>query len=179
MNPPPLNLPPPLKRPLNRLCNPNKTVILSEVSRIAKDAVEGPAVRTSRPPPRQSRLHLYPLRTAHLEGNPAMELWTGLACLVADPNCKEFRRFGDDGKGAYVNVVAWASSEENFVERVKQVATTLDCIVLEMDGTQLLDSRMREPDYPDELITMRTTAQRQPDDTIFGCFHVWVQSDVN
>jgi hypothetical protein len=77
-----------------------------------------------------------------------MELWTGLACLVADPKCEEFRRFGDDGKGAYVNIVAWANSEESFVERVKEV-----------DGTQLLDSRMEEPDYPDELITMRATAR--------------------
>jgi hypothetical protein len=109
----------------------------------------------------------------------AMELWTGLACLVADPKCEEFRRFGDDGKGAYVNIVAWANSEESFVERVRQAATELDCILLEVDGTQLLDSRMEEPDYPAELITIRATAQRQPNDTIFGCFHTWVQSDVN
>jgi hypothetical protein len=109
----------------------------------------------------------------------AMELWTGLACLVADPKCEEFRRFGDDGKGAYVNIVARADSEESFVERVRQTATELDCILLEIDGTQLLDSRMEEPDYPDELITMRATAQRQPNDTIFGCFHTWAQSDVN
>jgi hypothetical protein len=108
-----------------------------------------------------------------------MELWTGLACLVADPNCKEFRRFGDDGKGAYVNVVAWADSEEGFVDHIKQVAIGLDCILQELDGTQLLDTRMEDPDYPDELITMRATAQRQPTDTIFGSFHVWVQSDVN
>jgi hypothetical protein len=108
-----------------------------------------------------------------------MELWTGLACLVADPNCKEFRRFGDHGKGAYVNVVAWADSEESFIEKVKQVATGLDCILLEIDGTQLLDSRMEDANYPDELITMRTTAQRQPNDTIFGSFHTWVGSDVN
>jgi hypothetical protein len=109
----------------------------------------------------------------------AMELWTGLACLVADPKCEEFRRFGDDGKGAYVNIVAWADSEESFVERVRQAAIELDCILLEIDSTQLLDSRMEEPDYPDELITMRATAQRQPNDTIFGCFHIWAQSDVN
>jgi hypothetical protein len=37
-------------------------------------------------------------------------IWTGIACLVADPNCKNFKRFGDDGKGAYVNIVAWATS---------------------------------------------------------------------
>jgi hypothetical protein len=109
----------------------------------------------------------------------AIELWTGVACLVADPNCKEFRRFGDNGQGAYVNIVAWANSDKDFAERVKRVASELDCILLEVDGTQLLDSRMEEPDYPEELITMRTTARRQPDDTIFGTFHIWVQSDVN
>lgn len=116
---------------------------------------------------------------SNTRGSVAMELWTGLACLVADPQCQEFRRFGDDGKGAYVNIVAWADSEESFVERVRQAATELDCILLEIDGTQLLDSRMEEPDYPDELITMRATAQRQPNDTIFGCFYTWAQSDVN
>lgn len=108
-----------------------------------------------------------------------MELWTGLACLVADPICQEFRRFGDGGKGAYVNIVAWASSEETFAELVKQRAAELDCILLELDGTKLLDSRMEEAGFPEELITMRTTAQRQPQESIFGAFHVWVQSDVN
>jgi hypothetical protein len=50
-----------------------------------------------------------------------MELWTGIACLVADPNCKDFRRFGDDGKGAYVNIVAWASSGKEFRSRVEKI----------------------------------------------------------
>ncbi len=78
-----------------------------------------------------------------------MKLWTGIACLVADPNCKEFRRFGDNVKGAYVNTVAWACSEEEFGES------------------------------PEELIDMRNTAQRQPTDIIFGTFHTWDQSDEN
>jgi hypothetical protein len=108
-----------------------------------------------------------------------MELWTGIACLAADPKCQEFRRFGDDRKGAYVNIVAWSSSEKAFAEIVKQRATELDCILLELDGTELLDARMEEPDFPDKLITMRATAQRQPEDTIFGTFHTWSQSDVN
>jgi hypothetical protein len=75
--------------------------------------------------------------------------------------------------------VAWASSKEAFAERVKQVATDLDCILMELDGTQLLDSRMEEADYPEELITMRATAQRQPNDMVFGTFHTWARSDVN
>ncbi len=108
-----------------------------------------------------------------------MKLWTGIACLVADPNCKEFRRFGDNGKGAYVNTVAWACSEEEFGERVKQAATELDCIILELEHIELLDERIESPESPEELIDMRNTAQRQPTDIIFGTFHTWDQSDEN
>jgi len=108
-----------------------------------------------------------------------MEIWTGIACLVADPQCKEFRRFGDDGKGAYVNVVACVNSETEFTERVKRMVSTLDCILLELEGVQLLEQRMEEPDYPEELITMRSTAQRQPLDLVFGTFHTWTKNDVS
>ena len=108
-----------------------------------------------------------------------MNLWTGIACLVADPKCENFKRFGEDGKGAYVNIVAWADSQETFSQRVQNVVTELDCILLELDKTQSLDTRMQERDYPEELLTMKATAQRQPNDIIFGTFHIWMESDVN
>jgi hypothetical protein len=108
-----------------------------------------------------------------------MEVWTGVACLVADPECKQFRRFGDDGKGAYVNVVASVSSAAGFTERVERIVPTLDWILLELDHVQTLDKRMEERDYPEEPITMRSTAQRQPADLVFGTFHIWTDSDIN
>jgi hypothetical protein len=108
-----------------------------------------------------------------------MEIWTGVACLVADPKCKEFRRFGDDGKGAYVNVVASVNSEAEFKERVERIVPTLDCILLELDHVKPIDKRMEEPDSPEELITMRSTAKRQPADLVFGTFHIWTESDIN
>jgi hypothetical protein len=108
-----------------------------------------------------------------------LEIWTGLACLVANPECKGFRRFGDNGKGAYVNVVACAASETEFRERVNRIVPTLDCILMELEGVQLLETRMGESDYPEELLTMRSTAQRQPLDLVFGTFHIWTQSDVS
>lgn len=111
--------------------------------------------------------------------NADMEIWTGIACLVADPKCKEFRRFGEDGKGAYVNVVASVGSESEFTERVKRIVPTLDCILLELDGVQPLAKRMDQPDYPEELITMRCTAQTQPADLVFGTFHIWTEIDTN
>ena len=46
-------------------------------------------------------------------------IWTGLACLKANPKAKDFRRFGD-GKRTYVNVVAWAKSQSEFKEKVRR-----------------------------------------------------------
>ena len=78
-----------------------------------------------------------------------------------------------------MNIVAWAHSGEEFGTRVKKAAADLDCILLELEDIQLLDQRMEEPDFPEELIEMRATAQRQRDGIIFGDFHVWVQDDAN
>src|SRR4029077_16506286 len=108
-----------------------------------------------------------------------MELWTGLVCLVPDPACKDFRRFGD-GKGAYVNVVAWAESAKHFERRVTAIAKEqLDCFVREMENVELLESTLQREGCADEFFTMRTTAERQPNDVVFGGFHVWAQDDAN
>jgi hypothetical protein len=38
---------------------------------------------------------------------------------------------------------------------------------------------MNASDYPEELIDMRATAQRQPDDIVFGDFHVWTDDEAS
>lgn len=108
-----------------------------------------------------------------------MELWTGIACLAADPHCKDFKRFGEEGRGAYVNIVTCASSPTDFADRIEKAAKDLDCVVLELEHVQLLEERMEEPDYPEELIEMRSTAQRQEGDIVFGCFHIWTEDEAN
>jgi hypothetical protein len=80
-----------------------------------------------------------------------MEFWTGLVCLIPDPACKNFKRFGD-GKGAYVNVVAWAESAKHFERRVTAIAKEqLDCIVREMEKVELLESTLQREGCPDEF----------------------------
>jgi hypothetical protein len=108
-----------------------------------------------------------------------MELWTGLVCLVANPDYKDFRRFGD-GKGAYVHVVAWAESRSHFEARVKGTAEQqLDCILREIEDVDLLETKMQGEGYPEEFLDMRTTANRQRNDVVFGTFHTWLGDDVN
>jgi len=55
----------------------------------------------------------------------------------------------------------------------------MDCILVELEEVQLLESRMNTPHFPAELIDVRQTANRQPSDTAFGTFHIWHQEDAN
>jgi len=107
-----------------------------------------------------------------------VELYVGLACLKGNPNCQDFRRFGD-GRGAYVHVVAWADSREAYSRRVQTTAEELDCILVELDGVELLETRMDSGDFPEEFFVMRDTAARQPKDVIFGTFHIWHSDEAN
>ena len=107
-----------------------------------------------------------------------MKLWAGLAELKANPNCKNFRRFGE-GKGAFVWVAAWAESPPAFETKVRAVSEGLDCILYGLEKVELLDAKMETDEYPEEFIDMRATATRQPEDTVFGTFHTWSQEDSN
>lgn len=106
------------------------------------------------------------------------DLWTGLACLKANPEVNNFRRFGN-GRGAFVHLVACVESKEQLMHLVEKRAEELDCVLLELEDVQLLESRMSNPDYPEELITMCETATRQPEDTVFGTFNVWLHDESN
>ena len=58
-------------------------------------------------------------------------------------------------------------------------AEQLDCIVREIEQIELLEAALHREECPDEFFTMRATAERQPDDVLFGTFHIWDQDDVN
>jgi len=107
-----------------------------------------------------------------------MELWVGLAEVRANPNCKDFRRFGQ-GRGAFVWVAAWAESQTAFETKVRIMSEGLDCSVYGLEKVELLDAKMETEGYPEEFINMRATANKQPQDTVFGTFHTWLLEDSN
>jgi hypothetical protein len=55
----------------------------------------------------------------------------------------------------------------------------LDCIVYGLESVGPLETKMETEGYPEEFINMRATAIRQPQDTVFGPFHIWHQDDCN
>jgi len=62
---------------------------------------------------------------------------------------------------------------------VKRHVEGLDCILVELENVQLLETRMSREGYPEELINMRLTATLQPEDSVFGTFHIWEQDEAN
>jgi hypothetical protein len=76
-------------------------------------------------------------------------------------------------------VVASAGSQADFEDKVKRNVVGLDCILVELENIELLETRMSRPDFPEELITMRQTAIRQPEDSVFGTFYIWHQENSN
>jgi hypothetical protein len=107
-----------------------------------------------------------------------MELWVGLAGLKANPKSKSFRRFGK-GKGAYVHVAAWAETPAAFEERVRRAADELDCILVDLDDVELLETEMDRDEVPEQFTDMLRMAKERPGDAVFGDFHIWHEDEAN
>jgi hypothetical protein len=107
-----------------------------------------------------------------------MDIWTGLACVKLNPEIKDVDPF-DGGRGAWSNVVAWADSQTEFEKRVRRHAEGMGYILIELDGIQLLETRMSREGYPEELIEMQQAATRQPEDSIWGTLHIWERDESN
>lgn len=104
-----------------------------------------------------------------------MKLWIGLAGLKPKPKCKRFGK----GKGAYVHIAAWAESREAFEEHVKKRVDGLDCYLWDFDDVGLIEDRIKSGDFPDEFLDIQSVAIRNPQDTVYGDFHVWERNDAN
>jgi hypothetical protein len=48
-----------------------------------------------------------------------------------------------------------------------------------LDDVGLLEERMKTEEFPNEFINRRATAHREPEDTVFGTFHIWLQDEAN
>jgi len=66
-----------------------------------------------------------------------------------------------------------------FETKVRAMSESSDCILYDLEEVGLLDAKMKTDNYPEEFITMRATATRQPEDTVFGGFHTWRQANSN
>lgn len=101
------------------------------------------------------------------------EIWIGMAEVVALPGCK---RLGS-GKGAFVKVMLWADSDSAFYSKADRAAAELDLLLLELEDREPLAKRLSRIPPGDETEQMAETVRRNPEDIVFGVFHIWQNTD--
>lgn len=101
------------------------------------------------------------------------EIWIGLAEVVTLPGCK---RLGT-GRGAFVKIALWATSDSDFYSRVEEAISALGLKLGDLEDREPLATRLSRITTGEETLQMAKTAKENPDDVVFGTFHIWEQTD--
>lgn len=101
------------------------------------------------------------------------EIWIGLAEVVSLPGCQ---RLGS-GKGAFVNIALWASSDFDFQTKAAEALGQLDLHLVELEDREPLAKRLSSREGTEEVLRMAEIADRNRTNAVFGTFHIWERSD--
>ena len=100
------------------------------------------------------------------------QLWIGLAEVLPLAECKLL----DEAKGAYVHVMAWANTADDFRSAVIKRATELALILVDLRETEPWAIRTSSDDpLRDEFFEMQHRLQDDTKSIAFGRFHAWFQ----
>jgi hypothetical protein len=97
------------------------------------------------------------------------DLWIGLV---------EVRPLKDtdiltDAKGAFVNLITWASNAAEFRSNAELVLGKLGLFVVEIENPEPVSTRRKTAEFEDEIEDMIARAQSNPNAIIYGTFHTW------
>jgi hypothetical protein len=76
-------------------------------------------------------------------------------------------------KGAFVNMVTWASSAEEFRRKANLVLAELDLGIVDVENPEPVSTRRKKAILEDVIEEMITRAQDNPNAIIYGTFHTW------
>ena len=97
------------------------------------------------------------------------QLWIGLVEVRA---LKPTEVLGD-AKGAFVNVVTWASDADEFKTNAELVLGKLGLFIVEIENPEPVSIRRKKAEFEDEIEDMIARAQDNPNAIIYGTFHTW------
>ncbi len=104
------------------------------------------------------------------------ELWVGLVHLRPLTAISR-EEILDGNAGAYTNIIAWATTAEDFRRRAEMLAESLGLFVEETEEEEPLRMRVRDSLLPEELEEMRSRAELNPDAIVYGTFHTYSHDD--
>lgn len=78
-----------------------------------------------------------------------------------------------DAKGAFVNIVTWATDAEEYRRNVDVVLSKLGLFVVEVENPEPISIRRQKAKLDEVIEEMIERAQDNPDAIIYGAFHKW------
>jgi hypothetical protein len=97
------------------------------------------------------------------------ELWIGLVEVRA---LKRSEILGD-AKGAFVNLVTWATDADEFKSNAELVFNKKGLFVIEIENPEPVSTRRKKAELDDEIEEIIDRAQDNPKAIIYGTFHTW------
>lgn len=97
---------------------------------------------------------------------PQKDIWIGLVGVTPQP---ENDLLGD-AKGAYVNVLASATSASEYTDKVKRALHEAGLSLIEIENPEPLSERLSKWSVDEEIMTMAETVRRI-DSVTFGTFY--------
>ncbi len=102
------------------------------------------------------------------------EVWIGLIEVRPLDGCVIL----GDAKGAFVHVVMWASSIEDYSHKSATTAAEMKMFVVEIAEPEPVSVRRnREGDFNEEIENIISRSEDYPDDVVFGTFHLYEKDD--
>jgi len=82
-----------------------------------------------------------------------------------------------DAKGAFVNLVTWASDIDEFKSNAELVLGKLGLSIIDIENPEPVSIRRQKADFDDEIEDMVSRAEDNPNAIIYGTFHTWTRDD--
>jgi hypothetical protein len=101
------------------------------------------------------------------------QLWIGLVEVRAAKPTEVLA----DTKGAFVNLVTWASGVDEFKGNAELVLRKLELSIIDIENPEPVSTRKQKADLDDEIEDMVARAEDNPNAIIYGTFHTWTRDD--
>jgi len=101
------------------------------------------------------------------------QLWIGMVEVQPDKSSC----FLGNSRGAFVNIVTWASSTDEFRRKAELVLGKLGLLVIEVEGAEPVSTRREKAELSEELEEIIERAGANPRAIIHGTFHTWRRDD--
>jgi hypothetical protein len=98
------------------------------------------------------------------------QIWIGFAEVRPLPECKLL----EEAKGAYVHIMAWAETAEEFQKMASLRAADLSLKIVQFRDTQPWMIRNSAEELREEFFEMETRISSDVRGVAFGRFHAWL-----